>query len=240
VITTRSIEYTADDTALVGHLAYDDAVEGPRAAVLVSHEGPGLDNHAKEVAERLASLGYVAFALDYMGGGRPVQGDAMMARLGGLMGDVERVRILGQAGLAVLLEQPQTDPSRVVTVGFCFGGTVCLELARSGADVRATVGMHSGLGTARPADASAIRGLVLVCIGTEDPIIPPEQRAAFEAEMRAGNVDWRMHLHGGAAHSFTNPRAGEMGMPGIEYHRPSDERSWRAMIDCFDEALAPV
>jgi dienelactone hydrolase len=182
MLVTRPIEYTADDLGLVGHLAYDDSVEGRRPAVLVAHEGPGLDVHAKDVADQLAALGFVAFALDYMGEGRPAPADQMMGRLGSLMGDVSRIRALGQAGLA-------------------------------------------------------IRGIVLVCIGTEDPIIPPEQRTAFEAEMRAGEVDWRMHLHGGAAHSFTNPHASDLGMPGIAFHRSSDERSWRAMLDCFTEAV---
>jgi dienelactone hydrolase len=237
MLVTRPIEYTADDLGLVGHLAYDDSVEGRRPAVLVAHEGPGLDVHAKDVADQLAALGFVAFALDYMGEGRPAPADQMMGRLGSLMGDVSRIRALGQAGLDILLAQPQTDPDRVVSVGYCFGGTTVLELARSGADIKATVGMHSGLGTSRPDDASAIRGIVLVCIGTEDPIIPPEQRTAFEAEMRAGEVDWRMHLHGGAAHSFTNPHASDLGMPGIAFHRSSDERSWRAMLDCFTEAV---
>jgi dienelactone hydrolase len=237
MITTRAIEYEADGLPLIGHLAYDDSVDGARAAVLVAHEGPGLDRHAKEVAERLAGLGYVAFALDYMGGGKPAPMETMMERLGGLMGDPGRVRALAQAGLDVLLAQPQTDPARVVSVGFCFGGTTCLELARSGADIKATVGMHSGLGTSLPATPGAIQGIVLTCIGTEDPIIPPEQRADFEAEMRAAEADWRMHLHGGAVHSFTNPAASDMGMPGIAYHRPSDERSWRAMLDCFTEAV---
>jgi dienelactone hydrolase len=237
VIVTSSIDYSADGLAMVGHLAYDDAVEGKRPAVLVSHEGPGLDVHAKDVADQLAALGYVAFALDYMGEGRPAPMDQMMGRLGALMGDVDRIRALAHAGLDVLLAQPQTDPDRVVSVGYCFGGTTMLELARSGADIKATVGMHSGLGTSRPQDASAIRGIVLVCIGTEDPIIPPEQRADFEAEMRAGEVDWRMYLYGGAAHSFTNPHASDLGMAGIAFHRPSDERSWRAMLDGFTEAV---
>jgi dienelactone hydrolase len=96
------------------------------------------------------------------------------------------------------------------------------------------------LATTRPEDARNIRGAVLVCIGTEDPIIPLEQRTAFEHEMRDGNVDWRMNLYGGAAHSFTNPRAGDLGMAGIQYDEPADARSWRAMLDLFDERLGPL
>jgi len=234
----EEIEYTADGQRMIGHLAVDDAVGGRRPAVLVAHEGPGLDEHAKLRAERLAALGYVAFALDYHGDGQPLPMDQVMARLGPLMGDPDRTRTLGRAGLDVLLAQAETDPDQVAAIGFCFGGTLALELARGGADLKAVVGFHSGLGTARPEDARNITGTILVCIGADDPIIPPEQRLAFEEEMRAAGVDWRMILFGGAVHSFTNERA-TGAMAGVAYNRAADERSWRAMLDLFDEKFGP-
>jgi dienelactone hydrolase len=237
---TRDIEYTADGVQMIGYLAVDDMQPGRRPAVLVCHEGPGLDDHARSRAERLAALGYVAFALDYHGGGKPLPGDEMMARLGPMMGDPLRVRALARSGLDVLLTEEKADPARVAAIGYCFGGTMALELARAGTDLRAVVGFHSGLATARPEDASQIKASVLVCIGADDPIIPPAQRSAFEDEMRAGGVDWRMVLYGGAGHSFTNPRAGDMGMEGIAYHARTDARSWRAMLDFFDEQLVPA
>jgi dienelactone hydrolase len=233
----EDIEYEAEGLQLIGQLAVDDQLEGTRPAVLVCHEGPGLDDNAKQRALRLAGLGYVAFALDYHGGGKPVPMDQVMARLGPLMGDPIKTRALGQAGLEVLLRQPETDASRVAAIGFCFGGTMSLELARGGADLKAVVGFHAGLATTRPEDARNIVGKILVLIGAEDPIIPPEQRLAFEEEMRAADVDWRMNLYGGAAHSFTNERASALGMPGIAYHQPTDLRSWRAMLDLFDEVF---
>ena len=236
----EDIAYEVDGTTMIGHLAVDDKRTGKRPGVLVAHEGPGLDDHAKGRAERLAALGYAAFALDYHGGGKPIPWSEMMARLGPLIGDPDRVRRLGRAGLDVLLAQPETDASRVAAIGYCFGGTLSVELGRSGADIKAIVGFHSGLGTARPEDARNIVGSVLVCIGAEDPLIAPEQRAAFENEMREGGVDWRMNLYGGAAHSFTNPHADELGRPGIAFHGPTDERSWRAMLDFFDEKFGPV
>jgi dienelactone hydrolase len=232
------IEYEGGDLQLIGHLAYDDGVDGTRPAVLVCHEGPGLDEHAKWRAERLAELGYIAFALDYHGGGVPLPMDQVMARLGPMFADPTITRTLGQAGLDVLLAQPQTDADQVAAIGYCFGGTMALELARGGADLKAVVGFHSGLATARPEDAKNITGSVLVCIGADDPIIPPEQRAAFEEEMRAAAVDWRMNLYGNAVHSFTNQRASAAAMPGIGYHAPTDARSWRAMLDFFDEVFA--
>jgi dienelactone hydrolase len=237
---TNDIEYSADGMQMIGYLAVDDAQPGRRPAVLVCHEGPGLDDHARERAERLAGLGYAAFALDYHGGGKPLPRDEVMARLGPMMSEPLRTRALARAGLDVLLADEKADPNRVAAIGYCFGGTMALELARAGTDLRAVVGFHSGLATTRPGDAGQIKASVLVCIGVEDPIIPPEQRAAFEDEMRTGGVDWQMILYGGAGHSFTNPRASEAGRQGIGYHAQADARSWRAMLDLFEEKLLPA
>ncbi|HXZ62766.1 MAG TPA: dienelactone hydrolase family protein [Acidimicrobiales bacterium] len=237
--TTRDISYQADGRTMVGTLALPEG-SGARPGVLVCHEGPGLDDNARARAVRLADeLGYVAFALDYHGEGRPLPDrDEMMTRLGELRTDPARTRAIGSAGLEVLRDEQRTDNGRLAAIGFCFGGTLALELARGGADLKAVVGFHSGLVTTRPEDAAAIVGKVLVLIGADDPIIPTEQRAAFEQEMRAGGVDWQLHLYGGAQHSFTNPRAGQSGATGIAYHEPTDRRSWRAMSDLFDEVLA--
>jgi dienelactone hydrolase len=131
------------------------------------------------------------------------------------------------------------DASRVGAIGFCFGGTMALELARGGTDLRAVVGFHSGLGTARPEDSKHIKARVLVCIGADDPGIPPDQRAAFEAEMRTGKVAWEMHLFGGVVHSFTNPEADKMGRPEFaRYDQRTDRLSWAAMSELFTEVFA--
>jgi dienelactone hydrolase len=235
---TEEIVYDADGMRAVGLLALPDGT-GPRPGVLVCHEGPGIDDNAKGRARRIAEeLGYVAFALDYIGNGeRLADMGQTMARLGPLMGDPLKTRAIGQAGLDVLTSQERVDASRVAAIGFCFGGTMALELARAGADLKAVVGFHSGLSTARPQDAEQITGKVLALIGAEDPLVPPKDRAAFEEEMRAGGVDWQLLLYGGAAHSFTNPLASQAGMAGIEYHEPTDRRSWAAMLQLFSETL---
>jgi dienelactone hydrolase len=238
MVQTQDITYEGDGLQLVGQLALPEGTDR-RPGVVVAHEGPGIDDNAKGRARRLAELGYIAFALDYIGGGQRLADlNATMARLGPLMKEPLRIRALGQAGLDVLTSQARTDTSRLAAIGFCFGGTMALELARGGADLKAVVGFHSGLATARPDDAKNIKAKVLVLIGAEDPLVPPEQRAAFEQEMRNGGVDWRMNLYGGAAHSFTNPQADALGAPGIAYHEATDRRSWAAMLDLFDEALA--
>lgn len=237
----EDIAYEADGVRMVGMLAVDEGRPGKRPGVLVCHEGGGLMDHAKNVAKRLAGLGYVAFAMDYYGEGKPLadMGQAMTF-IGAWMADPTGIRARATAALGVLASQPQADQARLAAIGYCFGGTTSLELARSGADIKAAVGFHSGLGTARPQDAANIKGKILTAIGCDDPIIPPEQRIAFEREMTAAKVDWRMHVYGGAGHSFTNPDIGRLNRPGFAYDAVADQRSWRAMIDLFDEVFGAV
>ena len=236
-VEVRDVAYAVDGVQMVGHLAVPDG-DAVRPGVLVCHEGPGLDDHAKGRAERLAAeLGVVAFALDYHGGGTALPREQIMERLVPLMGDPPRIRRLGHAGLEVLLAEPGVDRSKVAAIGYCFGGTMSLELARDGADLCAVVGFHSGLATVAPATPGAVKARILVCIGVNDPLIPAEQRNAFEEEMNAAGADWRMILYSHAAHSFTNPAASSLGMPGVEYHEHTDRRSWRAMVDTFEEVF---
>ena len=233
----RAIEYRADGRDMIGNYYAPDA-DGKHPAVLVCHEGPGIDENARGYARRLAGLGYAAFALDYHGGGKPLADrDAMMARIGELMGSPGRIVALGKAGLDQLLAQPEADAGRAASIGFCFGGTMSFQLARSGADLKAAVGFHAGLATEAPAQAGAVKAKMLALIGADDPMIPPEQRAGFEKEMTAAKADWQLITYGGAAHSFTNPNAAAFNMPGIVYDAKTEKRSWQAMLDLFREVL---
>jgi dienelactone hydrolase len=230
------VAYDVDGATMVGSLALPDG-DGVCPAVLIAHEGNGLDDYQKARAGRYADLGYVAFALDYHGGGRPLEDRAQINdRLDRLSADSDYARRVAGAGLAVLLDHPRTDRRAVAAVGYCFGGSLVLELARTGADLKAVVGFHPGLYDRRD-DSSAIKGSVLVCVGSDDPLIPIADRVAFETEMRQADVDWRMILYGGAKHSFTNPHVDALGIDALSYNRAADEQSWRAMLDLFDEVL---
>ena len=234
----EEIEYEADGRRMVGTYAVDDYAHGPRPGVLVCHEGPGLDNHAKGRAIRLASLGYAAFALDYQGEGVAPPFDQGMARLVELMGEPARVRALGRAGLEILLRQERVDPSRVAAMGFCFGGAMSLELARDGADLKGIIGFHPGFGVVNVADARNIRGRVLLFCGANDPLIAKEARDALEAEMIEAEVrDWRIEILGGVGHSFTNLDVQQLGMPGVEYDELADSHSWGAAIRHLQETI---
>ncbi len=239
MVATCEIAYEADGRQMLGTLGLPDGLD-ERPAILICHEGGGLDEYQKGRARQLAELGYVAFALDYHGGGQALPDPAAaMKRLGELSKDSERTRALGVAGLDILLNEPRALASKVAVIGYCFGGAIALELARMGADLKAVVGFHPGLTTTKAAEARNIKAKILVCVGTEDPLIGTfDQRRAFEEEMRAGGVDWRMNLYGGAMHGFTHPFADQAGIPGMKYHEASDRRSWRAMLDLFDEVFA--
>ena len=237
----EDIPYTVNGESMLGHLAFDDHRAGLKPAVLVSHEGPGLDGHAKAIAEKLAGMGYTAFALDYHGNGEPPSMDQAMERLGAFRDDPDRACGLALAGLDVLLAQPSTDPHRVAAIGYCYGGLLSLELARTGANVKAVVGFHPGFGPPRTEASRRIRARILMCCGTEDPFATRDQRAAFEVEMCEASVsDWSLELYGGVGHSFTNPAADMAKIPGVEYNAMAERRSWKSMLALLDEALGPV
>ncbi len=234
------LSYQADGLSMKSELFVAEAGASGRPGILVFPEAFGLGEHARARAERLAGLGFVALACD-LHGGATVHDDLDTARglIGALRADPLRTRARAKGGLDALLGRPEVDPARIAAIGYCFGGTMALELARSGADIAGVVGFHSGLATEAPQDAKHIRGRVLVCIGADDPGIDPAQRQAFEEEMRAGNVDWQMSLYGGVVHSFTNPAADRLGRPDFaRYDAKADRRSWTEMMNLFDEIFA--
>lgn len=230
------VAYSAEGVEFVGTVFLPTG-SGPAPGVLVAHESPGVTRHTLDAAERLAGLGFVALTVDYQGGGVPLTDrHEMMRRYAWFMADPSHIRTRLQSALDTLLAQPRVDPARIAAVGYCYGGTAVLELARGGADLKAVAGFHSGLQTARPQDAANIKGKVLVQIGADDPVVLADQRVAFEQEMTAGGVDWRMQVFGNTGHSFTNPEIDAYGLPGFSYQADSDRRSWDAMKALFDEA----
>jgi dienelactone hydrolase len=235
----QPLAYHADGLAMRGHLAHPGG-ETPRPGVLVFPEAFGLGTHAKSRADRLAGLGYVALAADLHGNQYNAAGlEEALALLAPLREHPAKTRARAAAAHQALLAQPNVDPTRIAAIGYCFGGTMALELARSGAQLAAVAGFHSGLATKTPADAKNIQARVLVCIGADDPSIDAAQRAAFETEMREGHVNWQMSLYGKTVHSFTNPDADKLGRPEFAaYNQQADRRSWSEMLTLFDEAFA--
>ncbi|HEX3841254.1 MAG TPA: dienelactone hydrolase family protein [Acidimicrobiales bacterium] len=163
-----------------------------------------------------------------------------MARLEPLIGDLDFTRRLGRAGLEILLAQEEVDSERLAAIGYCFGGAMALELARDGVDLKAVVGFHPGLRAPQSGESTKVRASVLMCCGADDPVVPIDNRVAFEIDMKVSKVaDWRLDVYGGVGHSFTNPRIDALGMPGFAFDAVADRRSWRSLLDLLEERLRP-
>ena len=235
---SKSIEYKQGDTVLEGYSIYDSAVRGKRPGVLVVHQWKGLGEYEKKRAEMLVRLGFNVFAVDIYGKGvRPANPQDASAEAAKYKNDRALLRARVSAGLDVLARHELTDPKRVAAIGYCFGGTTVLELARSGAELAGVVSFHGGLSNPTPGDAKNIKAKVLALHGADDPFVPATEVAAFEDEMRQGGADWQLVAYGGAVHSFTDWDAGNDNSKGAAYNERADRRSWEAMRHFFAECF---
>lgn len=228
-IRTEIIEYKHGEVTLQGHLTYEDTFRGPRPGVLIVHQWKGLSDYERKRAEMLARLGYVAFAVDIYGKGvRPQSVEAAGAEAGKYKSDRALLRGRVNAGLEALRRHKLADGKRIAAIGYCFGGTTVIELARSGADFAGVVSFHGALDSPRPEDGKNIKCKVLALHGADDPFVPDTEVAGFIAEMRAAKADWQLIQYGGAVHSFTDWNA-DGSMPGAKYDERADRRSWEDM-----------
>lgn len=234
----QAIEYSNGRRRFIGHLARDTAFAGPRPGVLVFPEAFGLNDHARDRAERLAALGYVALAADLHGDGRVFDDlQSLTPSIKSLYADRAEWRSRALAALGALTGQDGVDRQRLAAIGFCFGGTTALELARSGAALGAVTTFHAGLLPELPEDAGRIGARVLICHGDDDPMVSTESMNTILAELRRDHVDWQLIRHGNTAHSFTDSQADARGNPGFRYSPRADARSWAAMKNLLDETF---
>ena len=215
-IKTQYVDYTHGSTPLKGYLAYDDSVSGRRPGVLLVHYRGGLAEATLKNAEMIARLGYVVFAEDIFGKDvLPATVPEMTALTDIYNKDRALMRTRAQAGFDVLRRHPMVDPAKLAIIGYCFGGTVAVELAETGAPVVGMVAVHGSFRDFTPADARNIKGRVLILHGAEDPVAPLEEVNKLVADLRAAKVNWQLELYSGALHGFTTPTS------------PSDERADR-------------
>jgi dienelactone hydrolase len=235
----HDIDYRNEAVNLHGYLAFDETAAERRPGVLVFHEGLGLGDFAMARTRMLAELGYVALAADMFGERRQARNLQEVAKLvGDLRNEPQTLRARGRAALATLAALPQVDANRIGAIGFCFGGSVVLELARDGADLKAVISFHGVLATRTPAVSGNVKASVLVCTGADDPLVPPEQIKAFEDEMRAADVrDWQVISYGNTLHGFTNPAADGSMLRTALYSEQADRRAWASMRSLFDEVF---
>ena len=206
-IRTQYVDYRHGDTALSGYLAYDDRFTGKRPGVLLVHDRAGLAQKALDDAVMIARLGYVVFAADMFGKGNvPKTVPEMQALSAHFNADRPLMRARARAGLDAFSADPRVDAAKIAVIGYCFGGTVAVELAETGAPLAAVVPVHGTFRDFAPDGAKNIRGRVLILHGAEDTTAPLEEVNKFIADLRAAKIDWKLELYSGATHAFTSPR----------------------------------
>lgn len=232
-VTTRTITYDHSGTTLKGYLARPGNTEGQRPGVMVVHQWMGLGDYEKKRARQLAELGYVAFAADIYGADtRPTTTHEASLAASTFRKDRNLYRHRLQRSLEKMRDLESVEPTNVAAMGYCFGGTGVLELARSGADVEAVVSFHGGLANPNPKDAGNIKATVQVHHGAEDPHVTRDDVRSFWNEMNNhAEVDWTLNVYSDAPHGFT-----EHGTDA--YDERADELSWRAMKRLFGETLS--
>jgi dienelactone hydrolase len=233
----QPITFQHDGVELVGQIA-TPAARGPHAAVMVMHSAHGLGEQVREKVRALARLGYAAVATDMYGGGEyhadpQASGKALLE----LLNAPERLRARVLAWHRHLKERPEVDPQRIAAIGFCFGGLCVLELARTGADLKAVVSFHGLLTTAMPAQRGAIKARIAIYTGGKDPYAPPEHVEALRQELTAAEARYQLTVFDDACHAFTDPGANSMGRAGIAYDAVADRVSWAGAVALLEASL---
>jgi dienelactone hydrolase len=204
---TQWIDYKQGNTSLAGYLVYDDAVQGRRPGVLMIHDRSGFSEGTLADAEMIAKLGYVVFAEDIFGKGIvPKSVPEMMETIAIYDKDRPLMRARALAGFDVLKAQPMVDPAKLASVGYCFGGTVGIELIETGAPLLGFISVHGAFRDFAPEAAKNIKGRVLILHGAEDPVAPVDELNRVISQLRAAKVDFEVNLYSGAAHGFTKPQ----------------------------------
>jgi dienelactone hydrolase len=229
----KEVEYTHDGVALRGFLAWDAAAVGKRPGILLTHEWRGHNDYVRGRARQLARLGYVAFALDMYGKGVYAADHKEAAERAGVF-KKDRALMRGRAKAGYDILAKHCDPSKIVALGYCFGGTTSLELARSGAPLAGVASFHGDLSAPNPA---AKMPKVIVFHGAEDPHYKDDHVIAFMNEMRAAKADYQVVFLGGAVHSFTVTDAGNDPSKGSAYDPKADKRSWEMLLDFLKESV---
>lgn len=237
----KEVIYSANGTTLKGYVVYDDVLKGKRPGMLVVHEWWGHNEYARKRARMLAERGYTALALDMYGDGKQAHhpDDA-----GKFASEVSQNAALAkarfEAALDLLKQQKTVDAANIGAVGYCFGGSVVLEMARIGEPLKAVASFHGGLGTQHPAEAGMVKARIASFTGEDDPMIPAAQVVAFRQEMDKAGVNYKAVTYPGAKHSFTNPGADKYGkqfsLP-LAYNAAADKASWREALAFLEEAF---
>lgn len=238
-VKSEPVAYKQDTASLEGLMVYDASAKGKLPGIVLVPDWMGMTDLARQYGEKVAKMGYVVLVADIFGKNvRPKDMKEASAQAGLYRNDRPLMQARAKAALDQLLKSPRVDGSKIAAMGFCFGGGVALELARSGANLNAVASFHGNLDTPHPEMAKNIKAKVLVLHGADDPFVTQDQVKAFQDEMRAAKVDWELVQYGNAVHGFTNPNAGSDNSKGMAYNPEAANRAFRAMQDFYQEVFA--
>ncbi len=240
-ILTYDLDYQANGLTHRGYVAFNDLTSPPRAGIMLIHEWWGLNDYMKKRADKIAELGYIAFAIDMYGGGK-LAGDSDEAGklMNSVLADMESGAKVLQSAYQALIEQPQCNPDKTAAIGYCFGGAMALHMARIGMPLSAVVSFHGALGSFHTAEPGSIKPRVLVCHGEADSMVTMDDLAGFKQEMDAAQTNYQVNVYPDAKHGFTNKAADERGEKyglDIGYNALADNKSWDALETLFDEVF---
>ena len=237
----KEVSYREGDTVLKGYLAWDDSIKGKRPGVLVVHEWWGHNAYARKRARMLAAEGYTALAVDMYGDGKTADHPDTAGKFYGMvMGNMPMMKARFLAAEKNLKAHSTVDSSKTAAIGYCFGGAVVLNMARTGHNIDAVASFHGSLSAKIPAKKGGIKTEILVLNGEADPFVKPEAISQFKQEMEAVGANYRFINYPGAKHSFTNPDADKFGkkfnLP-LAYNAEVDKQSWQEMLELFDKVF---
>jgi dienelactone hydrolase len=237
-IETRELQYQDGASSLKGFVAWDAKATGKRPGVLVVHEWWGHNEHARRQAQRLAEAGYVGFALDMYGDGKvTTHPDSAQAFVSEAMKDPAKLVARFNAAMAQLKQDPHVDPDKIAAIGYCFGGAVVLSMARAGTDLDAVGSFHGAIPPPAPIDSGSVRARVLILTGGADPMVPADQIEAFRTAIAGAGAPIEVVTYPNAKHSFTNPDADKVGMPGLGYDATVDQQSWAKLLQFLGDTF---
>jgi dienelactone hydrolase len=241
-IKEEPVTYRDGEATMKGFVVYDDAKQGTRPGIIVVHEWWGITKHIHAEARRMALLGYTAFIVDMYGDAKTADNPKDAGALSGAVRknpSVMRARF--DAAMATLAKHPTVDAGKIGAMGFCFGGSVVLDMARVGTDLKGVAAFHAGLGASGPlAEPGKVKAKILVQNGADDPFIKPASVQAFKEEMDAAKVDYHYISYPGAVHAFTNPEATALGKKfniPIAYNADADRKAAAAAKEFFIEVF---
>lgn len=237
---SKELSYSIDGTEFTGYLAYPLGVSDPVPGIIVVHEWWGHNSYARERADMLAQMGYAAFALDMYGDGKvathPQDAQAFMMEVGA---NTELAEKRFDKAIEVLMQNSNTNPTKIGAIGYCFGGSIVINMARAGKPLAGVVSFHGGLGNLMPVAENA-SAKMLVLNGAADPFVPQEQVDAFKESMEQADYAFEFVNYENAKHAFTNPGATEMGQTydiPLEYNAEADRESWEKMQEFFNDVF---